>query len=198
MFSLYLQYILNNSRPDYWSYSSYHLHNACEASANSVDAWSYGLSIAVEGLSALLPSKKDDGTNTRLKLMTQEILHFVGEKECYSALVKRLKGTLEAMANEPPPDRLYLLIASGHVDANHVAAWKKLRNKFVHPKEVDLKKLDEKKLQKLIDVIHEVTILMYHIVFYLIDYKGKFTDYSTLEFPEKTYPKLLTGGAGVE
>jgi len=188
MFFLYLQYILKNSQPGYWSYCSYHLDNACEASANSADAWSYGLCIAVEGLSALLPSKKDDGTIARLKDMTKDIISFVGKMDCYSMLAKRLKGTLDGMANEPPPDRMYLLIPTGHLDAKHVEAWKKLRNKYVHPKKIGLKELNEKKLQELIDTIHKVTVLMYHIVFYIIDYNGHFTDYSALGFPEKTYP----------
>lgn len=58
LFFLYLKYIINNSKHGYWNHCSYHLHNACKSSANSLDAWAYGLSIAVEGLSSLLPSKK--------------------------------------------------------------------------------------------------------------------------------------------
>jgi hypothetical protein len=56
--------------------------------------------------------------------------------------------------------------------------------------------LNEKKLQELIDLIHKVTVLMYHIVFYLIGYRGKFTDYSSLGFPEKTYPSAAPAATG--
>ena len=72
----------------------------------------------------------------------------------------------------PRPDRMYMLIPTGHLDTQHVEAWKKLRYQYVHPKSIDLKKLNEAKLQELIDLIHKVTVLMYHIIFYLIDYKG--------------------------
>ena len=92
------------------------------------------------------------------------------------------------MANEPPPVRMYLLIPTGHADAEHIRAWKKLRNKFVHPRQIDLKKLNDNQLQELVHMIHKVTVLMYHIVFYLIGYNGKFSDYSSLGFPERSYP----------
>jgi hypothetical protein len=188
MFFLYLKYISSSSKIGYWSHCSYHLHNACESSANSLDAWSYGLSIAVEGLSALLPSKKDAEGKTLLKDMANDIMGYVGKNDHYSSLLERLRGTLNAMANEPPPDRMYLLTAAGQLKHEHVAAWKKLRNRFVHPKEIDLENLDNKRLQELMNEIHSVTVLMYHVVFYIIGYSGIYTDYSTFGFPEKRYP----------
>jgi hypothetical protein len=195
MFRLYLQYVLRSSRPSYWNYCSYHLHNACESSANSLDAWSYGLSIAVEGLTALLPPKKKDETNTLLQTMHKDILTFVRKMECYESLLRRLDGLLGSMGNEPPPNRMHLLIPSGHLDEDHVAAWKTLRNKFVHPKGVDLQTLNEQKLQELIFLIHKVTVLMYHIVFYIIGYSGHYTDYATLNFPDKAYPLITPKAA---
>jgi hypothetical protein len=188
MFFLYLKYVSDNSKPGYWSHCSYHLHNACESSANSLDTWSYGLSIAVEGLSALLPSKKDAEGKALLKAMANDVISYVDKNDRYSSLLERLKGTLNAMANEPPPDRMYLLISTGHLNQELVAAWKKLRNKFVHPKEIDLKTLNSEKLQELMNEIHSVTVLMYHMVFYIIQYNGIYTDYATFGFPEKKYP----------
>jgi hypothetical protein len=188
MFFLYLKYVLDNSKFGYWSHCSYHLHNACESSANSLDAWSYGLSIAVEGLSALLPSKNDVEGKTLLKDMAKDVMGYVGKNDRYSSLSERLKGTLNAMANEPPPDRMYLLTAARQLNDQHVAAWKKLRNRFVHPKEVDLENLDNERLQHLTNEIHSVTVLMYHVVFYIIGYSGIYTDYSTFGFPERKYP----------
>ena len=188
MFFLYLKYVSDNSKPGYWSHCSYHLHNACESSANSLDAWSYGLSIAVEGLSALLPSKKDAEGKALLKDMAKDVIGYVSKNNRYSSLLERLKGTLNAMANEPPPDRMYLLTAAGQLKHEHVTAWKTLRNRFVHPKEIDLENLDSKRLQELMNEIHSVTVLMYHVVFYIIGYSGIYTDYSTFGFPEKKYP----------
>lgn len=123
--------------------------------------------------------------------MNSDVLSYISKNEQYNPLLNRLTGTLNAMVNEPPPDRMHLLIPTGHVDQDHIAAWKKLRNRFVHPKEVDLKKLSSERLQEFMDELHKVTGLMYHIVFYNISYTGRYTDYATFGFPEKTFPLTI-------
>jgi hypothetical protein len=153
-----------------------------------LDAWSYGLSIAVEGLSGLLPAEKNVEENRLLSMMGKEVLAFVGKSDRYNKFAQRLEGTLGGMANEPPSDRMYRLVPTGHANVTHIAAWKRLRNKFVHPKENSIQNLNSSELQELLDLIYKVTVLMYHIVFYLIGYKGKYTDYAELGFPERVYP----------
>jgi hypothetical protein len=68
-----------------------------------------------------------------------------------------------------------------------VKDWTALRNRGVHPTKsgVDPSQIDH---QKLVDQVHHVTALMYHIVFALIGYKGPCTNYAEHGFPERAYP----------
>lgn len=73
-------------------------------------------------------------------------------------------------------------------DPIHVKAWRKLRNRGVHPAaqgDVDVASLD---FQKMIDEVNQVTVLLYHIVFHVIGYRGRYTDYASPNFPAKNYP----------
>src|SRR5262249_50061372 len=68
LFAAYLAYVLPGAGP-YWHTCSNHLHNACEASANALDAWAIGLGVAVEGLAALLPKEFDPGLQKQLEAL---------------------------------------------------------------------------------------------------------------------------------
>jgi hypothetical protein len=81
--------------------------------------------------------------------------------------------------------------ASGYVDGTHIKGWTKLRNKHVHPKEIDIANMSAGDYQTLIDLLNQTTVLMYHTVFYLIGYEGKYTDYATHGHPTKDYPLTL-------
>ncbi len=85
-------------------------------------------------------------------------------------------------------DRMKWLADHGGADPAHVEAWRKLRNSGVHPAkkgDLDVASLD---FQKMIDELHRVTVLLYHIVFHVIGYCGPYTDYATRDFPAKNYP----------
>jgi hypothetical protein len=64
----------------------------------------------------------------------------------------------------------------------------KLRNRGVHPTTRDTEDVASLDYQRLIDELHRVTVLMYHIVFHLIGYRRPYTDYATLRFPIRNYP----------
>jgi hypothetical protein len=69
-----------------------------------------------------------------------------------------------------------MLSPTGHVEKAYVDAWTYLRNRHVHPTLKDLKKPDAIDYQKLLDHIHRVEVLLRQLTFYLIGYKGPFTD----------------------
>src|SRR6266568_5505454 len=54
LFIRYLEYVVANNNTQYWHSCSYHLNNACEASAHSIDAWATAVCVAVEGISSLV------------------------------------------------------------------------------------------------------------------------------------------------
>ena len=84
-------------------------------------------------------------------------------------------------------DRMNALAANGGTLPALVKDWTALRNRGVHPTKsgVDPSQIDH---QKLVDQVHHVTALMYHIVFALIGYKGPCTNYAEHGFPERAYP----------
>jgi hypothetical protein len=193
LFECYLAYVLTGSEP-YWHTCSNHLHNACEASANALDAWAIGLSVAVEGLAGLLPNKLDPNLNTRLKALQDFINNQVSSTPDHKAFAPRIAGMVNGLTNIRAIDRMNELAERGGTLPALVKDWQKLRNSGVHPSKRggDLSQSD---CQRLIDQVYHVTTLMYHIVFALIGYKGPYTDYSAYGFSERTYPPENTAAS---
>jgi hypothetical protein len=125
------------------------------------------------------------GFSERLR---QSVLDHIAPNPCFDGLTDRVRGLFGMMFNVSVQERLRTLVKSGHVDATHIEAWKKLRHKHVHPKEIDLQKMTLGDRQELLDLIYKVTVLMYHITFFLIGYEGKYTDYATSKWPARNYP----------
>lgn len=189
LFSRYLEYVLNNAQhPSYWSHCSYHLHNACEASANSIDAWAVGISVAVEGIANRVIPPKNEAESSKLADLRRWLLDLVCENEEYKPHFRRLDGLLGSLKSLRVQDRLMPLAQSGHITEEYLKAWTRLRNRHVHPRDIDLKEMQTGDVQRLFDLINKVTVLMYQVVFYLIGYNGRFTDYGTHGYPTKDYP----------
>lgn len=47
----------------------------------------------------------------------------------------------------------------------------------------------------MLDLISKTTVLMYHVVFHLIGYNGKYVDYGTYRYPVRDYPLPLPENA---
>jgi hypothetical protein len=60
LFERFLTYVIEKTDDIHWNSVAYHLYNACEASANSVDAWAVGYSVAVEAVAGLVTFEQDD------------------------------------------------------------------------------------------------------------------------------------------
>jgi len=190
LFYLYLNYVLNSTPAGYWNYVSYQINNACEASASSYDAWAYGICIVIEGIAHLIDTSvtvKDRDKIVRLRRMIRKE---VDARKTFRIFAKRIDGVTASMLQVRPEDTLYSVVHSGHIDERHLKVWRKLRGSVVHPKKSDLTKLTPKNYQELFNSIHVINVLMYHVVFCLIGYKGHFTDYTTIGFPIRDYPLL--------
>jgi hypothetical protein len=186
LFEAYLAYVLPGAGP-YWHTCSNHLHNACEASANALDAWAIGLGVAVEGLASLLPKELDPRLKTRLEALQKFINAQVAGNSDHSEYAKRIAGMMNGLTSIRAVDRMNALADNGGTLPALVKDWTALRNRGVHPTKggVDPSQIDH---QKLVDQVHHVTALMYHIVFALIGYKGPYTNFAEHGFPENTYP----------
>ena len=95
---------------------------------------------------------------------------------------------VSGLANERAKDKLHALAKTGHVTEAYIRSWGKLRNRQVHPQSSDLKRPDVGTNQQILDLIHQVEVLLFQIVFYLVGYEGPFTDYGANRFPTVQYP----------
>ena len=176
LFGKYLAYVVANTPHPYWNFCTYHLHNACKSSANSIDSWALGLSVAVEGIAALveIPEAPDA---KQLRALDDWLIKKVRPNKKFAAFIPKLKGLLSMLGQVRPQDKLALLANSGHVSKANANAWAELRNRHAHPKPLDLTDIGSDHYQRLIDLINKTTVVMYHLTFYLIGYRGKYTDY---------------------
>jgi hypothetical protein len=193
LFACYLTYVVEKTDGTYWNPVAYHLHNACESSANSVDAWAVGVSVAAEAVASLIKCPGDDTKAKRLALFQDRMRECLATQTDFAELVPRMKGSIDAMSNKRPQDTMYSLAEEGYVEKAYVDAWTYLRNRHVHPTLKDLQKPDPIDNQKLLDNIHRVEVLLRQLTFYLIGYEGPFTDYGAETFQSKQYPLTRAG-----
>jgi hypothetical protein len=192
LFGKYLAYVAATTHGTYWNPVAYHLYNACQATAGSIDAWAVGVSVAVEAIAGLIDLEEEEEKAKLLAEIQGRMREWLEDQSGLpSDLVSRVRGQINAITNKRPQDILYALAKTGNVEKDYVKAWSYLRNKHVHPTLKDLKKPDEIDYQKLIDHVHRVEVLLRQLTFYLIGYEGPFTDYGVHGdevFPIKQYP----------
>jgi hypothetical protein len=188
LFGKYLTYVVQQTGGTHWNPVAYHLHNACEATANSVDAWAVGVSVAVEAVAGLISVEDEKQKGERLALFQERARKWLAEQADLADIADRPREQINSMSKKRPQDTLYVLAATGHVEKDYVKNWRDLRNRHVHPTLKDLKKPDQIDYQKLLDHIHCVEVLLRQLTFYLIEYEGPFTDYGIEGFPSKKYP----------
>ncbi|WP_241332481.1 hypothetical protein [Burkholderia cenocepacia] len=189
LFGAYLAYIVEMNPPTQWHPLGYHLYIAREASANSIDSWAMGVSVALEAVASLvsIPDEQEEPSGTDAAV--EKLKRYVAGEADLADIKERLDGLLSMLKQPPGPrDTLEWLAGEGKVEGAYIKQWKKLRNTLVHPKLGDLKQPDQATVQKQLDRIHCVQVLLCQITYYLIGYSGPYTDYGAGGFPIKEYP----------
>lgn len=188
LFARYLAYVTEKTEASHWNPVAYHIYNACESSANSIDAWAIGISVAVEAIASLIPIQTDTQQAQRITLFQQRMRECLNTQSDFEDLIPRMDGLIANMANKRPQDTLHVLAETGRIEKDYITSWAYLRNRHVHPKLKDLNKPDLVDYQKLLDSIHRVEVLLHQLTFQLIGYEGPFTDYGVEGFPSRQYP----------
>jgi len=189
LFEAYLKYVTQETHATHWNPVAYHLYSACETTANSVDAWAIGISVATEAVADLIPLIIDEKKENELAAYQERVLKWLADQSDLSEdMKKRAKKHITDMGNKRAKDTLYGLASIGRVEKNYIDSWTYLRNKHVHPKIKDIKKPTPDDIQKLLNHIHKVEVLLRQLTFHLIGYKGPFTDYGQNGCPSKQYP----------
>ena len=187
LFDAYFRHILPHSRPG-WHPCAIPLYSACEASANSIEAYALGLAVAVEGMTKALFAKsgrRDPGYKT----VIGELCAYVDKwsPTCHPELVDELRRRFEGFRSQlldvRAIDKMYALARDGVIEERYIKAWKGLRDQSAHAGEPG-----SRSYQELVDRIMTAAVLMYEMVFHAIGYNGRYTDYSTRGFPARRYP----------
>lgn len=163
LFKAYLEYVVQQKFEN-WHPCTAYVHNACEASANSLDAWAIGLSVAVEGLASMIDIKQSLVETKRINRLQSFIVRQVASRKRLAPFTERVQGLVAGLTQVRAIDRMKWLADQGAAEQSHINAWRKLRNRGVHPMSkgaIDIQSLD---FQKFLDEVHSVTVLMYHIV----------------------------------
>lgn len=194
LFETFLAYVIANTGGTHWNPVAYHLYNACEATAASMDARAVAVSVTVEAVARLVGVKVSEGEHAKAKHVAafQRLMRaWLKEQADFSDLFDRVGGQVNALSQKRPEDALYALAETGHVEKDYIKAWRRLRNRHVHPTLKDLGKPDLADFQNLLDDIHRVEVLLRQLTFFLIGYEGGFTDYGAQGeqgFVSKQYP----------
>jgi hypothetical protein len=190
LFSLYLEYLCSYSGTS-WHPCVLHLHNAIEASANSLDGARLGLCVAVEGLAKLVAVPADEEQKRAIKKITKAMKCILLRSGLNATVLgQRAEGLLSQLHNPRLIDHLEPLVRAGEIRPSLVKAWSNLRNGAAHAAAFDIDNARPDELAKLLVGIDRVTTLMYEIIFHLIGYDEEYTDYSEPDQPPR---RLKTG-----
>lgn len=190
MFNLTLGYVLADRTSDTHPLAR-SVNGVSQTRSSSAEGQALAVAVAVESVldrffgSFGAPEEK---LITSVDELVAHIRSWGGDKK----IIERAMGAIGGLKRSRADDRLRALVAAGIVGEDERQAWKKLRNTAAHG---DWHKYDEN-LQELLDLTGKVLGLFNQLVFHLIGYAGKQTDYgthgwSTVDYPPKPVVALV-------
>lgn len=194
LFLAYFNYIIVIDDSAVWHDLSGFIHGAREASANSFEAYAVGLSVAVEGITNIIEIQRNENENTEhIKQQNHnvELKKYILDsldKSCeFRPYKKRIENMLGSINQVRAIDKLRWLSSMNKIDEKHYKAWRAIRNPSVHPSVNSELDFCEHNFQIKINELFIVADLLYRLIFYIIDYKGIYTDYSLKNWPCREY-----------
>lgn len=146
------------------------------------------VAVAVESVLGEQPFKEiGKPTESTLSLFKQMIAHINTASGFGADFLKRITDVVGGMKSSRAKDKLHALVSASVIDEEDCAAWSKTRNKTAHGSF----EIDPAELQELLDVVYRLSALVYKLVFLRIGYRGKFTDYSTHDWPLRDFTRDL-------
>lgn len=158
-------------------------HRILRARENDIENSSLVLSVAVEGLvkKTLLSSKDVDPELVKEAEEAKPILENVGLSRRALGIVRSSLGNAIAPRVQ---NTLRRLTTTGVTSEAHLKAWTDLRNPAAHGSVLDD---DETALQQHLDRFHLCIDLYYRLLFHLIGYEGRHTDYGAEGWPTRAF-----------
>ncbi len=185
MFYRYYSFVVasNNSKPHP---ISVRLRAVSRASATTMQVQSLVLTAAVESLLS-----KVFGSYGKMPKAKKEEIDKVSaslvDLDISEEMRLRIEGTLGTMKAPRAADQLKALCDKGAITHEQWKAWQTLRNASSHKFLAETKSPEE-----LYALYASVLVLLYHLVFFAIDYDGSYTDWGESGWPTKQYSKAKT------
>ena len=183
----YLTYLFSLPDEGIWSPPSAFLSLLRRASEGSIDSWLIGICVAVEGLAGLI-EYKPVAVTAELAKFQEHVAKWIKDEDISEGGAKRITGLVGQLGSVRPIDRMMSLVPSLLLYEDDIKTWSKARNSAVHTRKSSSADLKSEKLQARIDQLHVVYRLLYFIIFQVIGYDGKYTDYAKRHFPVRDYP----------
>jgi len=154
-------------------------HRILRARESDIENSSLVLSVAVEGLimKTLVSRVNVDEDFVKQAIDAKPLVEKAGlGPRALNCVLKRL----DSAAKPRVQDALRQLASGGVISDEHLKAWEKLRHAGAHGGVLED---DDRALQKHLDRFHVCLDLYYRLVFLLIGYTGKHTDYQSRGWP---------------
>jgi hypothetical protein len=180
MFVLYLDYILPDAQPAYYHPSSVTVYQALRASALSLNAEAWQLSVAIESLARrAFPELGQPDANDLTAF--DDAVKYVEGWTGNEGVKGRIVQAISTWRGQNPREVLKQLTKKGVITEQQVKAWNVLRHRIAHGREL-LDVLDE--LPALCDSVYMAFLRM---MFEVIGYSGPYTDRSSRGWPQAHY-----------
>lgn len=180
LFCRYLDFILQHEHKTFHSVSG-QVNSILYASAGFFETEAIALSVAIESI------LKDNLPNIglpseQLKKELNEAVEYIKSWRGSPEVRKRIEGSIKAMLTPRALDKLAALEIKRVITTEQRAEWSYIRNRMAHSG-----RLDSISAEELIPRINRLLILFYRIIFYIIGYQGKYTDYSSRGWPTSNF-----------
>lgn len=184
IFKLYLDYILDYPIPDKYHPISSLLNLIIQAEKLPIETRFQTICICVE---SILKSEFDLKIDADSKLIENRsnIIKFIVENvdEKYK---DRLQGLLGQLSNVRSVDKLYKLATDRLIEERLIKDWEDLRHPTIHGE-----RIQSDRLQEYLDKYYSTLTLFYQLIFLKIGYTGRFTDYSSPNWPLRDFQNTL-------
>lgn len=192
LFERYLIHTLQYEGPRHPIWAQ--LNAIYEASAGRfIDSQALTLAVCIESLVAQEFLDLGQPTNED-KSEVDKAIAFLKTWEGDSKLKDRIIGSVRGLKVARVGDRMRMLTEQGAISKQSAKAWQKLRNVNAHSYQSHSVSPEEFR-----NLLNATQVLFYQLVFHAIGYKGTYTNYSAIGWPNEHYPpKRAERGTGQE
>jgi hypothetical protein len=182
----YMAYVLAETSGQWMHPISVQVLSVCNASMSTIEAEATALCIAVESILNLV-HESDYRLSPGEREWIDSAVASLDSCGCPDTLKQRVEGVMRNLNDVSAAMRLGELADLGVITHDQIGAWKRVRNRLLHGKS-----FASLPLQTFLDLMYTVRVLVHHLVFHAIGYRGKYTDYASPGWPTREYPPPLT------